>query len=318
MAVFIKNYYLCLMSQFQVNYLGCGSATPTLRHLPSCQVIDYRDNLFMVDCGECAQLSMRRQRLKFSRLGHIFISHLHGDHCLGLPGLISTLALTGKEGGDVTIHTTAEGEEIFRRILGFFCRETPFTVHYDVFDAKTPAVIFESDAMTVSTFPLYHRVPCTGFIFAEKPKLRHLKGDVVKFYNVPVKEYKNIKEGADWLTADGRVIPNSVLTSPPDPVMSYAYCSDTVYDPRVARSIEGVHTVYHEATYTDDYRDKARKRGHSTASEAARIALAAGASQLVLGHFSKRYNDEMQHLKEAQAIFPDTIIAYEGLALDLL
>ena len=306
------------MSQFQVNYLGCGSATPTLRHLPSCQVINYRDNLFMVDCGECAQLSMRRQRLKFSRLGHIFISHLHGDHCLGLPGLISTLALTGKEGGDVTVHTTSEGAEIFRRILGFFCRETPFAVHYDIFDAGASEVIFENDAMKVSTFPLYHRVPCTGFIFAEKPKLRHLKGDVAKFYNVPVRDYKGIKEGADWVTEEGRVIPNTVLTSPSDPVMSYAYCSDTVYDTRVARSIEGVHTVYHEATYTDDYRDKARQRGHSTASEAARIALAAGASQLVLGHFSKRYNDEMQHLKEAQAIFPNTITAYEGLALDLL
>lgn len=306
------------MSQFRVNYLGCGSATPTLRHLPSCQVIDYRDNLFMVDCGECAQLSMRRQRLKYSRLNHIFLSHLHGDHCLGLPGLISTLALTGKEGGVVTVHTTAEGEAIFRRMSGFFCRETPFEVRYDIFDPKATATIFDSDALAVTTFPLYHRVPCTGFIFTEKPKLRHLKGDMVKFYNIPLKDYKGIKEGADWMTPDGRVIPNAALTSPADEAMSYAYCSDTVYDERVARSIEGVHTVYHEATYTDEYRDKARQRGHSTASEAARIALSAGAKKLVLGHFSKRYLDESQHLKEAQAIFPDTIVASEGLTLDLL
>ena len=306
------------MSQFQINYLGCGSATPTLRHLPSCQVIDYRDNLFMVDCGEGAQLSMRRQRLKYSRLGHIFLSHLHGDHCLGLPGLISTLALTGKDGGEVTIHTTSEGVDIFRRIIGFFCRETPFDVRYNVFDPKARSVIFESDALTVTSFPLYHRVPCAGFILADKPKLRHLKGVVVRFYNIPIKDYLMIKGGADWMTAEGRVIPNSALTSPADPVMSYAYCSDTVYDERVARSIEGVHTVYHEATYTDDYRDKARQRGHSTASEAARIALAAGARQLVLGHFSKRYADEVQHLKEAQAIFPNTIIAREGLELPLL
>lgn len=306
------------MSQFQINYLGCGSATPTLHHLPSCQVIDYRDNLFMVDCGECAQLSMRRQRLKYSRLGHIFISHLHGDHCLGLPGLISTLALTGKEGGDVTVHTTAQGAAIFRQILGFFCRETPFNVNYDVFDPRGHAVIFENGAFMVSTFPLYHRVPCTGFIFAEKPKLRHLRGDVVRFYNVPLKDYLRIKEGDDYVTPDGRTIPNAALTTPADPVMSYAYCSDTVYDERVAESVKGVHTIYHEATYTDDYIDKARVRGHSTASQAARIALAAGARQLVLGHFSKRYSDENRHLAEAQAIFPNTIIAREGLALDLL
>lgn len=306
------------MSQFKVNYLGCGSATPTLRHLPSCQVIDYRDNLFMVDCGECAQLSMRRQRLKYSRLGHIFISHLHGDHCLGLPGLISTVALTGKEGGVVTIHTTADGADIFRRILGFFCRETPFDVRYEIFDPKATSTIFESDALTVTTFPLYHRVPCTGFMFAEKQKLRHLKGDVVRFYNVPVRDYARIKSGDDWVTEEGRVIPNAVLTSPADAAVSYAYCSDTVYDERVARSVEGVHTLYHEATYTDDYSDKARKRGHSTASEAARIARAAGATQLVLGHFSKRYADERQHLREAQAIFPNTVTAYEGLAIDLL
>ena len=149
-------------------------------------------------------------------------------------------------------------------------------------------------------------------------KLVQHRDGLVKVYIIQVKDYKGIKEGADWMTPDGRVIPNTALTSPADEAMSYAYCSDTVYDERVARSIEGVHTVYHEATYTDEYRDKARQRGHSTASEAARIALSAGAKKLVLGHFSKRYLDESQHLKEAQAIFPDAIVASEGLTLDLL
>ncbi len=306
------------MAQFQINYLGCGSATPTLRHLPSCQVIDYRDNLFMVDCGEGAQLSMRRQRLKFSRLGHVFLSHLHGDHCLGLPGLISTLALTGKDGGEMTVHTTADGAAMLRQLLGFFCRDMPFDVRYEVFDPKGSETVFESDSLTVSTFPLYHRVPCTGFLFTEKPKTRHLKGDMVRFYNVPLREYAAIKAGADFVTPGGRVIPNAVLTSDETPSVSYAYCSDTVYDERVARSIEGVDTLYHEATYTDDYLGRARQRGHSTASQAARIALLAGARQLVLGHFSKRYADEEAHLKEARAIFPTTILAREGLVLELL
>ena len=149
-------------------------------------------------------------------------------------------------------------------------------------------------------------------------KLVQHRDGLVKVYIIQVKDYKGINEVSDWMTPDGRVIPNTALTSPADEAMSYAYCSDTVYDERVARSIEGVHTVYHEATYTDEYRDKARQRGHSTASEAARIALSAGAKKLVLGHFSKRYLDESQHLKEAQAIFPDAIVASEGLTLDLL
>lgn len=306
-----------VMSQFQINYLGCGSATPTLRHLPSCQVIDFRDNLFMVDCGECAQLSMRRQRLKFSRLGHIFLSHLHGDHCLGLPGLISTLALTGKEGGEITIHTTPEGERIFRMMFNAFCHDKPFNLRFATFNPEESQVLYESNSLIVKSFPLYHRVPCSGFIFSEKPKKRHLRGDAVRFYNVPIRDYNAIKEGADFTTPEGRVIPNEVLTRPADKALSYAYCSDTTYDPGIARSVEGVDTIYHEATYTDEYAAKAAQRGHSTASQAARIAIDAGANRLVLGHFSKRYTDESQHLKEAQAIFPNTITAYEGLALDL-
>lgn len=306
------------MAQFRINYLGCGSATPTLRHLPSCQVVDFRDNLFMVDCGECAQLSVRRQRLKFTRLNHIFISHLHGDHCLGLPGLISTLALTGKDGGEIVIHTFKEGKEIFQRMLGFFCREMPFDIRYELIDPKATSVLLDNDALTVTSFPLYHRVPCCGFMFAEKPKLRHLRGDMVRFHNVPVKEYRAIKEGHPYVTPDGRTIANELLTTPADPSVSYAYCSDTVYDERVAKSVEGVHTLYHEATYTSEYADKAHSHGHSTAAEAARIARLAGARQLVLGHFSKRYDDETLHLEEARAIFPDTVIASEGMKLDLL
>ena len=197
---------------------------PTLRHLPSCQVIDFRNNLMMVDCGEGAQLSMRRARLKYSRLSHIFLSHLHGDHCLGLPGLLSTLALTGKEGGTITIHTFKEGAAIFRRIMDFFCRETPFDIQYDIIAPGTDDVIWESDALEVRAFPLIHRVPTTGFIFKEKPKLRHIIGDAVAFHQVPVREMQAIKAGADFVKPDGTVIANERLTRPADPSMSYAYC----------------------------------------------------------------------------------------------
>lgn len=306
------------MAQFQVNYLGCGSATPTMRHLPSCQVIDFRDNLFMVDCGECAQLSLRRMQLKFSRLNHIFISHLHGDHCLGLTGMLSTLALTGREGGVITIYTFKEGAEIFSRMLDFFCKERPFEIRYHIITPGATECVLENDSLEVTAFPLYHRIPCSGYIFREKPKKRHLKSDMLKFHNIPIREYQAIKDGADYVNPEGRIISNEILSSPPDPCVSYAYCSDTMYDERVAKAVEGIDTIYHEATYTEDYHEKARSRGHSTAAEAAKIARLAGANRLVLGHYSKRYKNEEGHLAEARAIFPNTILSREGLKLDLL
>ncbi|MBD5180390.1 MAG: ribonuclease Z [Bacteroidales bacterium] len=304
------------MARFSINILGCGSATPSLRHLPACQVIDFRDNLMMIDCGEGAQLSMRRMKLKFSRLNHIFISHLHGDHVLGLPGLLSTLALHGKT-GTVTVHTFPEGIEILKKVVDFFCREPEYDI---VFQPVDPAggVVYEDHAIKVTAFPLYHRVPCVGYIFAEKPKPRHLIGEMVKFYNVPINKLHGLKTGEDFVTPDGKVIPNSRLTTPADPSMSYAYCSDTIFDHRVAEAIKGVDVVYHEATYIDADAQKAHDRGHSTASEAARIAIEAGAKKLILGHYSKSYPDESRHLAEAQLIFPETILANEGLTIDLL
>lgn len=304
------------MARFQVNILGCGSATPSMRHLPSCQVIDFRDNLFMVDCGEGAQLSMRRMKLKFSRLNHIFISHLHGDHCFGLPGLLSTLALHDKS-GTVTVHVFKEGAEVFGRMLEYFCRDMPFEIRFNIIEPGV-ATIYEDDAITVSTFPLYHRIPCVGFVFREKPKLRHLRGDMVKFFNVPVRELHGIKRGADFVAPDGTVIANDRLTTPADRSISYAYCSDTMYDRRVAEWVNGVDVIYHEATYDDEYAAKARERGHSTAREAGKTAAAAGASRLIIGHFSKRYMSEDAHLAQAREEFPEVIAANEGMKIDLL
>lgn len=304
------------MSDFTLNILGCGSATPSLRHLPACQVIDYRGNLMMVDCGEGAQLSMRRMGLKFSRLGHIFISHLHGDHCLGLPGLLSTLSLQQK-GGAVTVHTFAEGAELFSRMMDFFCRDRTFNLKFNILDPKKRQVALETAGMTVESFPLRHRVPCVGFLFREKPKTRHLRGDMAKFYEIPVSQLQAIKGGADFVTPDGRVVPNSHLTTAADQSVSYAYCSDTVFNPALADVVRGVDLLYHEATYADDCAHKARERFHSTASEAARIASAAEVRRLLLGHFSKAYNNESRHLAEARAIFPATDIANEGLRLNL-
>lgn len=304
------------MANFQVNILGCGSATPSTRHMPACQVIDFRDRLFMIDCGEGAQLQMMKQRLKFSRLTHIFISHLHGDHFLGLPGLLSTLALHEK-GGSLTIHTFAEGARILREIMAVFCRETSFEIQYNII-TPTRAVIFEDHALTVETFPLYHRVPCVGFKFTEKPKARHLRGDMIKFFNVPVSQLEDIRHGADFVTVDGTVIANERLTTAADPSVSYAYCSDTMYNPAVADDVRGVDVLYHEATYADDFAEKAAPRGHSTAREAARIAKAAGVGTLILGHYSKAYDSDEPFVREASEEFPNVIAAKEGMKIDLL
>ena len=302
---------------FQVNILGCGSATPTYRHQPSCQVVDFRDKLFMIDCGEGAQGQFRKMGLKFSRLRHIFISHLHGDHMFGLPGLLSTMALHEVQ-GTVTIHIFKKGAELLDNWMRFFNGESPLKIEYDILEPGERRVVYEDQGLIVRTFPLYHRIPCAGFFFQEKPKLPHLKGDMVKFLQIPVFQLPSIKQGADYVKPDGTVVPNSVLTTPADPSMSYAYCSDTMFNPRVASDVEGVDTLYHEATYDSSMAVMAKERGHSTAAQAAEIASLAHAKRLIIGHFSKRYNkDESILLDEARAIFPNTILADEGLKIDL-
>jgi ribonuclease Z len=303
------------MTRFDLNILGCGSATSTLRHLPSCQILNIRDNLFMIDCGEGAQLEMRRMKLKFSRLNHIFISHLHGDHCFGLPGLLSTLALLGKT-GTLTVHIFQDGADQFGRLLDYFCREMPYTLKFDIITTHR-AIIYEDDAITVTTFPLRHRIPAVGFLFQEKPKLRHIKPEVAEYFHVPHYKMNALRQGAEFISEDGRIIPNSALTTPADKSISYAYCSDTMFSKRVTNVIDGVDWLYHEATYGDDCAVKAKQRFHSTARDAARVAFYSHAKRLILGHYSNRYDDETILLHQAQEVFPNTILGNEGMCIDL-
>ncbi len=303
------------MTRLELNILGCGSATMTPRHQPSCQVLNVRDNLMMIDCGEGAQLSVRRMKLKLMRLNHIFISHLHGDHCFGLPGLVSTMALLNRT-NSLTIHTFKDGAELFSGMLDFFCRERPFEVRFNIIDTHK-RIIWEDDAMTVTTFPLVHRVPAVGFRFQEKPKLRHIIGEEVQRLGVPHYAMNALRQGEDWITPEGIIVPNDQLTTAADPAISYAYCSDTKFSRRVIKNVEGVDWLYHEATYDESLRVKAHKRYHSTALEAATVAHDAGVKQLIIGHFSKRYLDETPLLDEARSIFPATRLANEGLVVDL-
>ena len=287
----------------------------TPRHQPSCQVLNVRDNLMMIDCGEGAQLAVRRMKLKLMRLNHIFISHLHGDHCFGLPGLVSTMALLNRT-NSLTIHTFKDGAELFSHWLDYFCRERPFEVRFNIIDTHK-RVIWEDDALTVTSFPLVHRVPAVGFLFREKPKMRHIIGEEVARLGVPHYAINGLRQGEDWVSPKGVIVPNDQLTTPADPAISYAYCSDTKFSKRVIKHVEGVDWLYHEATYDDSLRVKAHKRYHSTALEAATVAREAGVKQLILGHYSKRYLDETPLLQEAQQVFPATRLANEGLVIDL-
>ena len=287
----------------------------TPRHQPSCQVLNVRDNLMMIDCGEGAQLAVRRMKLKLMRLNHIFISHLHGDHCFGLPGLVSTMALLNRT-NSLTIHTFKDGAELFGQMLDYFCRERPFEVRFNIIDTHK-RIIHEDDAMTVTTFPLVHRVPAVGFVFREKPKLRHIIGEEIQRLNIPHYAMNSLRQGEDWVAPDGTVIPNDQLTTPAGPAISYAYCSDTKFSKRVIKCVEGVDWLYHEATYDESLRLKAHKRYHSTALEAATVARDAGVKQLIIGHYAKRYLDEIPLLEEALSVFPNTRLANEGQIIDL-
>ena len=303
------------MSDFKIHTLGCGSAKPTVRHQPSSTVVEYRDTLYMIDCGEGAQLQFQRQRLKFSRLRHIFLTHLHADHVLGLPGLVATMGLGGKE-GKLTVHTFQDGKEMLEKIIGYFSPQLSFELEFNVIRPEE-AVILDTGALTVRTIPLRHRLPDVGFVFQEKEQLRHINRGMCDFHGVPVFRMREIKEGADFVKPDGTVIPNVMLTTDADPARSYAHMSDTQYMPDLAPKIGPVDLLFHETTYLRDDADKARERYHSTAEQAAMVARDAGAKRLLTGHYSSRYNDETLFVKEAETVFPDAQANHEGLTLDI-
>ena len=304
------------MEKFELHILGCGSALPTTRHFATSQVGNLRDKLFMIDCGEGAQMQLRKSRLKFSRLNHIFISHLHGDHCFGLMGLISTFGLLGRT-AELHIHSPKGLEELLTPMLNFFCHTLAYKVIFHEFDTRQTSVVYEDRSMTVTTIPLQHRIPCCGFLFAEKARPNHIIRDMVDFYKVPVYELNRIKNGSDYVTPEGEVIANTRLTRPSDPPRKYAYCSDTIFRPEIVKQLSGVDLLFHEATFAESELARAKETYHTTAAQAARIALEAGVRQLVIGHFSARYEDESILLKEASAVFPNTILAKENLCISL-
>lgn len=304
------------MEKFEVHILGCGSALPTTRHLATSQVINIREKLFMIDCGEGAQVQLRKSRLKFSRLNHIFISHLHGDHCFGLMGLISTFGMLERT-ANLHIHCHADLQRILEPQIEFFCKGMPYNVVFELFNPGEQAVIYDDRSVSVETIPLRHRVPCCGFLFREKPTPNHIRRDMIDFYQIPTYLINRIKNGEDYVLEDGTVILNTRLTTPSDPPRSYAYCSDTCYLPRICEQIKGCDLLFHEATFADADAKRAKETFHTTAPQAAEIAKAAQVKKLVIGHYSARYEDESILLKEASEVFPQTILAQENLRIEL-
>lgn len=310
---------MIFMEKFEVNILGCGSAVPTIQHFPAAQVVNVREKLFMIDCGEGAQHQFRKMRLKFQSLGHIFISHLHGDHFFGLPGLISTFGMLGRT-ADMHIHAHPDLEALLKPVLDYCCKGMDYKVIFDPLPDEVyrqPCLIYEDRSLTVHTIPLRHRMPSCGFLFREKPMLPHIRRDMIDFLQIPSTRIPAIKAGEGWTTEEGDFYPNERLVTPADPPRAYAYCSDTCQLLQNAEQLRGVDLLYHEATFAEERVVRAEQTHHSTARQAAEMAKAAGAKQLLIGHYSKRYTDSTVLLNEARAVFPDTLAANEGLCIQV-
>ncbi|MCE1157085.1 MAG: ribonuclease Z [Bacteroidales bacterium] len=285
--------------------LGSGSALPTRDHFPTAQLLDLREKQFLIDCGEGTQIRLRQMGLKLNRLGHVFISHLHGDHCFGLIGFISSLGMLNRT-ADLYVHGPVGIRELFEPQLAFFCADSPFKVVFEEFDSRRHAVIYDDRSLSVSTLPLRHRVPCAGFLFREKPGNRHLLREWIDYYHIPVAQLHLIRQGADFVNAEGELIPNDRITAPPNPVVSYAYCSDTAYHEALIPLLQDVDVLYHEATFAESEVKRARQTLHSTAREAATIARKAGVGKLLIGHYSARYHNKELLLNEAREVFENT------------
>ena len=292
----------------KLTILGFNSAVPKQNSAPTSQLLEISNRLFLIDCGEGTQIQLRNAKAKFSRINHIFISHLHGDHVFGLIGLISTFQLLGKE-TPLYIFGPKGIQDFIMNQLKHTQARCSFELKFKELKSKESELIFEDDKVEVYTIPLDHRIYTNGYLFKEKVKPRRLNIQAVKkFPEIEVCDYNNLKNGKDYVLSNGEVIPNEKLTFAPQRSLSYAFCSDTRYKPDIVPMIKNVDLLYHEATFLDELKEMAVYTGHSTAKEAAMIAKQANAGQLIIGHFSNRYNDFRVLKAEASEIFENTIL----------
>ena len=300
----------------KLHILGCYAATPRTLTNPTSQVLEIGNHMFLIDCGEGTQVQLRKLKIKFSRINHIFISHLHGDHFFGLPGLISTFRLLGRD-KELHIYGPKGTKEAITLLLKLGDSWTNYPLVFHELTSKVPQLVFEDEKVTVETIPLQHRIYTNGFLFKEKVGERKLNIDAVAEYKIDRCYFQNIKRGKDITLEDGRVIPNKVLTFDPPNPKSYAYCSDTGYFPDIIDQIQKVDTLYHESTFLESEAHLANKTKHATAKEAATIAQKAAVGRLILGHYSTRYKSIALFKEEASEIFPKVDLADDGKVFEL-
>jgi ribonuclease Z len=297
--------------KFEVTILGSSSATPIFNRNPTSQALNINDRLYLIDCGEGTQQQMLRFDVKASRIDHIFISHLHGDHYLGLVGLLSSLHLNGR-----IKPLKLFGPPQLKEIIDLQLSYSETTLQYELdFRATNPAkaeMILENQDITVESIPLDHRIPCTGFLFREKKRLRKLMKEKLERLNIPVEYFTALKKGADYVANDGTVYKNDTLTIDSDEPKTYAYCSDTAFNENYFNQISKATLLYHEATFLNNMLDRANETHHTTALQAGEVAVTTNAKKLLIGHFSARYKTLTELLDEARSIFPNTELAIEG------
>ncbi len=304
------------MLKFNVTILGSSSAIPTTDRNPTSQLVNHNDHLYLVDCGEGTQVSLRRMHIHFQRINHIFISHLHGDHFFGLIGLISSMHLLGR-GKKLHVYGPPELQEIIDLQLRVSMTELQYPLLFHATQAESPEILFENENLLISSFPMLHRVPTTGFLFAEKPGDRRIRKESIEQLKIPVPELPGIKKGLDYKDPSGKVHRNSDITLDPFAPRKYAFCSDTAYFEEIIPVVKGADLLYHETTFLQDRAVNAAEKFHSTTRDAANIALKSEAKRLLIGHYSARYDDLQPLLDETTALFPATELAIEGKTFDV-
>ncbi len=302
--------------KFVITILGSGSAVPTLRRNPTAQVVNINEQFYLIDCAEGTQMQMRKFEIGLQSIDQIFISHLHGDHYLGLPGYLQTLHLLGRTKA-ITIYGPVNLELLITANFTVTNSTPRYPINFVVVDPTNHSLLFENKVVEVWSIPLKHKIPTCGFLFKEKTKPRNLIPSSLKRYKVPVFWMQRLKDGQDFEQEDGTIISNDEFTLPPAPSKSYAYCSDTAYYEKIIPIISGVDLLYHEASFLTNLKERAKETQHSTAEEAALIAKQAKVKKLLIGHFSARYKDADLLLDEAKLHFNEVIAAEDGLSITL-
>jgi len=296
---------------FEITILGSNSALPTSDRYPTAQVVNLLGRFFLIDCGEGTQIQLRRYKIGFSKIKHIFISHLHGDHYFGLIGLISTMNLLGIK-GDLHIYAPSEIKNLLQPQLDFIKGEQTVNPVFHPLDFKKPRQIFVDKKVEVLSFPVKHSISTCGFLFRELPREASIRREMIAAYKIPVSKIREIKAGADFTADSGETIANEIITWPAPKPRSYAFCTDTAFHPPIAEIVKEVDLLYHEATFLEAMREFANKTMHSTTNDAARMAQMANAQKLLIGHFSARYHNLTPFETETRQIFANTELAREG------